>query len=702
MSDQPDVHNEARGELGGVVVQAGTITQLSVSPGQPAVPRQLPLVPRDFVGRADQLAALDALLPGTGVVISAVDGMAGVGKTTLAVRWAYRVQQRFPDGTLYADLRGYGPGEPATPGDVLAGFLAALGVPADRIPADLGARAGLYRSVLAQRQVLIVLDNANAAEQVRPLLPGGSGFVVVTSRSSLAGLVIGQGATRMTLDVLTEPEALDLVRAVLGPQRADAEPESLVALVRACARLPLALRIAAGRAAVHPNLTVGEVVTELGSPGRLDVLSVPADERTSVRGVFDWSYRRLTGEQARMFRRLGLHPGPEFSLPAAAAVAGVDVAEARGLLDALAELHLIEPVDRDRYRCHDLLHTYAAERVDRDDDAAEREDARRTLLGWYAHHAWTAARTVAATLTERHESTGLATPVHPQIVFAGPAEAWAWGERECANVVAGIRVAVRHDALRVAVLLADLSVVPLSRRRLWEDLFEVCRLGLTAARRLGDRRSEYQLLECLASAHRDVGQWQESWDAVAAALELARDLGDQWSQAQSLCYLGVLCGDRGRHAEASRYLRSALPLSVGAQGGQLEGDIELYLGSACVGLGRYDEAVRHAERSRALHRQAGNPHGEAYVLHCMARAQQGLGEHAEAIALCEQAQRSESALIEQREHAAILDTLGISLAHTGDPARAISCWQAALTVFDEFDESRARDLRDRIHAMTTA
>lgn len=697
--------------MSGPVVQAGSIRQVSITGSvpseKPLVPRQLPLAVGDFVGRTEQLAMLDALLPAAegasegagGVVISTVSGAAGVGKTALAVRWAYKVQHLFPDGTLYANLRGYGPGEPASPGEVLAGFLTALGVPPERTPAEAQARAGVFRSVLAGRRVLVVLDNAGAPEQVRPLLPGAAGFVVVTSRSNLTGLAIGEGATRMTLDVLTEQEALALVRAILRPQRADAEPDSLSELVRNCARLPLALRIAAGRVAAHPYLTVADVVAELGSArGRLDALSVPADERNSMRAVFDWTYQRLSGKQARMFRRLGLHPGPEFGLHAAAAVAGAEITEARRLLDALADQYLIEPVARDRYRLHDLLRTYATERVDQD-DAAERDHARRTLLEWYAHHALVAKRMLAPTLADRYAGSDLETPVQPELVFTDPAQAWSWANREYLNAVAVIRTAVREDVLQVAVRVADLSVVPLSQRRLWDELFEVCHLGLAAARRLGDQRGEYHLLHGLAYAYRDVRQWRECGDTLAAALAVARRIGDRWMEAQSRYYLGVLRVDQGRHAEAERQLRAALPLSVGAQRGHLEGDVELYLGVACIGLGHYEQALRHAERSLELQKESGNPHGEAHVMHCLARAHQGLGAHHEAITRCEQALRSETPLIDPREHAATLDTLGISLRHTGEIARAIAFWREALTIFEEFHDPRARDLRDRIHAV---
>ncbi|MFI6032536.1 NB-ARC domain-containing protein [Amycolatopsis magusensis] len=288
------------------------------------VPRQLPAAVRDFTGRTEHLAALDTLIPSDpgpesldkqrarSVVITAVDGAGGIGKTTLALHWAHRIQDRFPDGTLHVNLRGYGPGEPATSAEALGGFLRALNVAPRAIPAEVEAQSALLRSLLAGRCVLMVLDNAHSAEQIRPLLPGTPGcMVVVTSRDSLTGLVVTDAAHRLTLDLLTEQEAHDLLIGIIGADRAAAEPEAVDDLIRRCARLPLALRIAASRVAAHPHLTVADVVAELADDRtRLDILSDTGDERAAIRTVFDWSYQRLPPEQARLFRRLGLHPGP--------------------------------------------------------------------------------------------------------------------------------------------------------------------------------------------------------------------------------------------------------------------------------------------------------------------------------------------------------------------------------------------------------
>src|SRR3954471_6402096 len=315
---------------------------------RPAGPRQLPAAVRDFTGRAGDLARLDALLDQGGtarsVLVTTITGTAGVGKTTLAVRWAHRVRDRFPDGQLYVNLRGYDPGPPAEPAAVLDGFLRALEVPADQIPPTVEQRSALFRSRTDDRRLLVVLDNARSEEQVRPLLPGSpSSMVVVTSRASLTGLAVGLGAVRVGLDLLPVRDAVALLRTVVGGDRTDAEPDAVADLVERCARLPLALQLVAQRAAARPHVPLAELAAELTDEAdRLELLSCGSDEFTAVRPVFSWSYHRLATAQAHLFAVLGLHPGPDLGGEAAAALAAVSPARARRQLDDLVEAHLVE------------------------------------------------------------------------------------------------------------------------------------------------------------------------------------------------------------------------------------------------------------------------------------------------------------------------------------------------------------------------
>src|SRR5580704_10090542 len=326
------------------------------------VPRELPAPVRHFTGRAAELAELSDLVAGGGraLVICAVDGTAGVGKTALAIQWAHQVAGRFPDGQLYVNLRGYDPGEPILAADALAGLLRTLGVPGEEIPGETEERARLYRSRLAGRRMLVLLDNARDADQVRPLLPGTPGCaVLVTSRDALAGLVARDGAARLDLDLLPLDDAVALLTELIGePARADPE------LARCCARLPLALRVAAELAAARPAVPLTGLVADLaGQQKLLDLLDADDDPRTAVRAVFSWSYRQLSDEPARMFRLLGLHPGPDITVPAAASLAALAEADARRLLQGLSRAHLIAEHVPGRYAFHDLLRAYAAARA---------------------------------------------------------------------------------------------------------------------------------------------------------------------------------------------------------------------------------------------------------------------------------------------------------------------------------------------------
>ncbi|TCO64239.1 ATP-binding protein [Actinocrispum wychmicini] len=710
MADQPTIHAEVSGTTIGNVVQAGSVHQLILDASPPVkgppIPRQLPLAVRDFTGRAEHLAVLDALISpkpgpdqpeGSGaqaVVITAIDGSGGIGKSSLAVHWAHRVQHRFPDGTLHVNLRGYGPGAPANPGEALAGFLYALGVSAANVPMDLEAQAGLYRSLLAGRQMLIVLDNANSAEQVRPLLPGTAGcLVLITSRASLTGLVISDAATRVTLDLLTLSEAADLVTQIVGFERAQAEPDAVATLAQMCARLPLALRIAATWAVGHPHTTITDLVSDLADDQqRLDLLSNPVDERTAVRTVFDWSYQRLTPEQARVFRTLGVHTGPDISLHAAAAAGDLDLATARHLLDDLADSHVIDLVGRDRYRFHDLLRAYAAERADRDITAADRDQAEHSLLAWYAYHAESASRVSNPVRADWNPVSNCVPRARPELEFSDLLEAIAWWDAERANLAAATRQASRRGLDKLTILLAATTSSVLCRRGQWADAIEINILSVNAARRCGDRLSETYVLTMLAEVHELAGQWSEASAVFQDGLKVAREIGAPGRQAIALLGLGSLRRRQNRLPEAINYLCAAKPLSVGAQRGRLEGVIEHHLSLTYTSLGRYEQAVHHAERSLALRRQANDPSAETAALHCLAKARQGMGDHRQAIVLCEQALHSCGPYQRIRfplEFCHTLNTLATSLHRVGETTQAVAAWRQAIAIYEQSGDHRA-------------
>jgi len=433
----------------------------------PAPPAQLPAAVPAFTGRGRELAALDAVLdsavdagpdPATPaeVVVAVVSGTAGVGKTALAVQWAHRVAARFPDGQLYVNLRGSDPDQPVASADALAGFLAGLGVAGRDVPLDPAQRAARYRSEIAGRRMLVVLDNAGSVEQIRPLLPGTpTAMVLVTSRDSLAGLVALHGARRLELGQLPAIDALALLRQLVGA-RVDAEPAAAAELAGQCARLPLALRVAAELATARPGAPLAELAGELADQQRrLDLLDGGGDPRAGVRAVFSWSVRHLPPDAAGMFRLLGLHPGRDFDPHAAAALADCGLEAARRTLDRLARAHLVHPAGTGRYGMHDLLHAYACDLAATEDSAAERRLALGRLLHYYIATA-TAAMDRLHPL-ERHRWPRIPPPGTPTPDLASPDTARAWLDGEQPTLVAVAAHAAAHGlsgyALRLSTIL---------------------------------------------------------------------------------------------------------------------------------------------------------------------------------------------------------------------------------------------------------
>ncbi|MEV7046185.1 tetratricopeptide repeat protein [Amycolatopsis sp. NPDC051061] len=675
--------------------------------GHVEVPRQLPLPVRDFIGRTDQLTALDNLLrtdphqaemaAPSPVVISAVDGAAGIGKTALAVYWAHRVQHHFPDGTLYVNLRGYGPGDPATPTEVLDGFLRALGIRAEAIPQGVDAQSACYRSLLTGRRVLIVLDNANGAEHVRPLLPGAAGcMVVVTSRDSLTGLVVTESATRLTLALLSQEESQDLVREIIGSSREAAEPEAVDELVRLCARLPLALRIAASRVSTSAS-NISELVAELiDDRYRLDTLSSDRDERARVRAVFDWSYEQLTASEARLFRHLGLHVGPDFSLHAAAAVAGLDLVVARRLLERLAAVHLIEPSLGGRYRFHDLLHNYAGEQARRHEKEPERDHVLELLIDWYAHTARACDELVFPgflRLPGRATAPANVPAIHDRV------QALRWLETERANLLSALQQAVLHEFWNLAIHLAD-STAFLSARGSRIEWLKAIQAGLTAAQRSDDHYAETSFHMCRGEALTFLRRWDDAIESYNFGLSIATSLEDQWHQAFGLNGLGVLFCRQRRFTEALEYLQKALTLTHDINTGRFEAVIHGNLSRAYTGLGRYRQALEHGEHDLALRRRLGDPEGEAGALHNVASAVQGLGDHEQAITLSREAITLGRQVNINLDYvvAEPLNTLAKSLQHIGDNAEAITCWSESVAIFTEYGApERAAHARAQIH-----
>ncbi|AIG75342.1 Hypothetical protein AJAP_12300 [Amycolatopsis japonica] len=614
-----------------------------------AVPAQLPSGITSFIGRQREIDVLDALhgeKAGAGVLVAVLEGMAGVGKTSLAVQWAHRVKQDFPDGQLFANLRGYGPGAPVDPAEVLRSFLRALGVPVADVPADLDDRAASLRSVLAGRSVLIVLDNARSADQVRPLLPGHAGCaVVVTSRAALHGLTISADAHRVPVPLLTERESFSLLDRLAGDGRRFTDRTALADMVSGCGGLPLALRIVGERLAHHRNLA--NVASSMRSAGgRLAALTTE-EKTTSLPSVLSWSYDALPGDVASGLRLLGLHPGPHWDTAAAAALLGTDPPETRRLLDALVDSHLLLAHRADgRFEFHDLVRDYARGRAD-EEPARRRSAALRRLAEHCVAGAADAAGSMGAGDPNRRP---LLTPIAENVRFTGAEDAATWLAAEMPTLIAiaeqssatgdtyardlstvlwqVLRVHGHYGALRtlhrLALGEAQRAGDAIGIQQALVDLAAICaRLGhfdeaVTHLTRCLDVDASPvatgRALNILGTVYGQLGRYADAADHLSRAVTVSRDNGDRLNEGRALSNLGFVHERRGELDAALDCYRQCL---TNAQriGDRLSEAIALHnLGDVYRALGRWTEAHDHLGRSLTVSRAEGHREAEGYAL----------------------------------------------------------------------------------------
>jgi tetratricopeptide (TPR) repeat protein/transcriptional regulator with XRE-family HTH domain len=656
------------------------------STGQPvdaAVPAQLPSDVSSFTGREAQLAELDALftepdgLAATAVVISAVSGTAGVGKTALAVHWSHRVAHRFPDGQLYVNLRGYDPDQPMVAGDALARFLAALGVSGPDIPFDPDERAALFRTRLTGRRMLVVLDNAATVEQVRPLLPGSASCaVVVTSRDKLAGLIAVHGARRLDLDLLPPADAVTLLRRLIGA-RVDAEPRAAAELADLCSRLPLALRVAAERAVGRPGSPLAELVADLASQSRrLDLLDAGGDPRAAVRAVFSWSIRHLPPHAVRVFRLLGSHPGPDFDVHAAASLVGTGVNEARDGLELLARAHLIHDSDAGRYGMHDLLRVFATSLDGPDDDGPR--PALTRLFDFYLAAAGTAMDRLYPAEAEDRPRVGETTFAIP--VMAGPGSARAWLSAERACLVAMAAHAATHGWYGHAVRLSAVLYRYLGTGHI-ADALAVHGHARDAATRAGDLAGEARAILGLGGIYWLTGQLGVAREHLEEASTRYEQVGDIAGQARALSNLGAVETWLCRYTEATEHCEQALALIRRAGDPIGEAHALINLGNVAGRRGDQALAVDHHSRAVALFRAVGDRSGEASALNNLGSAEEQLGRTGAAIEHLEQSLALTRQLGQPGAEAWSLSALGIALTRAGRFDRAADCHERALALF---------------------
>nr|MDT0662106.1 tetratricopeptide repeat protein [Micromonospora sp. DSM 115978] len=706
-----DADNDFTGGAG-AVVQAAQITggvhvQVTDIPFPP--PRQLPPATKGFVDRELHIRQLDSLLDETDlltsegklpvVTISTVSGSAGVGKTALAVHWAHRVRTRFPDGDLYINLRGYDAVPPLTPQEALDGFLRALNVPPEKIPTDLAGRTALYRSLTDGRRMLVLLDNASTAEQVRPLLPASpTCMAIITSRDRLSGLAVRDGAIRAVLDVLTEDDSLRLLRETTSPERVDAEPGAATRLIGLCSSLPLALRIVADRIVGDPEVSLAELVVELEEEsGRLDALTVEGDELSAVRTVFSWSYRSLGPQSARTFRLLGLHPGADVSLSAVAALAGRPVPETRRHLDSLVGLHMLTRIGAHRFRLHDLLRLYAAERAEADEPPAEVKAALARMFDWYLVRSYDSYRKI---LPQGRPIPGLTGVIADgKAPFETLDEALRWSEQERLNVLDVIRLAQKTGHCDVTWKLAVASMAFFERRSYWRAWIDSHLLAVSCTRHLADRSAEGWVLLVLGDARWERGEIDEALRCYSDARDAARQVGDRWTAGYALRGCCLAYEDSGRFDEAIECAEGALEIFREAGEDRGVGLSLLSLGNGHRNRSRYDEAISSYEQAMEIFRALGNRWSEALVELQLGRALNGVPDPAAALDHLARARELFAAAGDLRHEYIALMYAGDAHAADGDHAEARHAWSAALTTLIGLDDPLVNEVRQRLEAV---
>jgi DNA-binding SARP family transcriptional activator/tetratricopeptide (TPR) repeat protein len=633
------------------------------------VPRQLPAAPVPFVGRREELDSLGAT--GGTVLISAVAGAGGIGKTWFALHWAHRHAGRFPDGQLFVDLRGFSPDTaPLDPGTVLRGFLGALGVEDDRTPSGTEARSALFRSLVAERRMLIVLDNAATADQVVPLLPGGgSCTVIVTSRRVLSGLVARHGARHLDLQLLSDDEARALLEHRLGAARLAAEPDAVAALLRYCRRFPLALGILAGRAATQPHLPLAELAAEVLELG-VDALD-DDDPAASLPVVLATSYQALTAEQQQVFGQLGVAPGPDISLPAAAGLTGLPSARAARVLRALQEASLLQRTPDGRYSMHDLIRSYAATTVP--DDV--RDAALARVVDFYLHTAYTAER--------------LLNPTRPPIELDPPAPhvephplpdiqaalTWLTAEHPC--LLAAQHVAARPLVWQLTWVLTTFH----DRRGHRHEEVAVWQAAVDTSAHLPDPATRCRAHRSLGSAHARLGQREEAVTQFQQALTLAEDHSDVLQQAHTRLALAWAFEMWGDDRQALEHAQHTLSLYRALDEPRWEAQTLNGVGWLAARLGDYDTARHHCREALDLHRCHGPRHGVATTLDSLGYIDHQTGDHRQAVDHYRQAlamYREDGNIVES---ANTLDRIGHPHVARGERGQARAVWQEALELY---------------------
>jgi len=672
------------GDLEAAITRAKLAKQAS-----PPSPHQLPPDIADFTGRRKELGKVARLLKraaqaqGTAVVISAVAGMAGVGKSALAIHVAHALKKSFPDATLYVNLRG-ADDQPVPPTEALAGFLRALGVDDRAMPKDLPGRSALYRSLLDRKRTLVLLDNAYDEAQVRPLLPGSPTCgVLVTSRAKLSAL---EGAEALDLKVMLETEALSLLRKLAGVRRVKDEPEAARRIVKLCGYLPLAIRITGGKLRDKPHWTLAEYASRLSDQrGRLKHLKLGDLE---VRASFAISYEALDSADARLFRFLGLLVGPDFAPDVAGALVEAESTAAEEVLERLVEAQILEAAGRGRYKFHDLMRLFARQRLDEEEIAAEQQAARlRCASSYLAVSRVMSGRMVPGARRREAQAlvgeTGQSLEETERALLLG---ALAWYDRERPNLLAAVEWAYQGHEWEMVWSLVKNLVPFFDIRAHWADWEDTHRLALEAILRAGDRAAESRTLGNLGVVYRMQGRWDEAIEMFEASLAIKRELGDRHGESTALGNLGNVYTQQGHWDEAIEMSEASLRIKRELGDRHGEGQTLNNLGNVYLRQGRWDEAIEILETSLAIKRELGDRHGESTTLGNLSNVYLQQGRWDEAIETYQAIVAIFRELGDRQGESTTLMNLGNVYLRQGRWDEAIEMLQASLTIRHELGD----------------